>query len=176
MVEKQNIKNQKSPVGAAILSAICPGLGLFYIGNMMKAVAYIIIFACLIILQIKGRGHENVVFGLLIAGFYVFQIFDTAREARKTAYSGVAESVEEDFVDSYFPGAVILAIGVVFQLAELDIIRYRDVTRLWPVVLIAMGAKFIFDYSRDGKDENESEHGHTHEHTHGHEHEGGNNE
>jgi hypothetical protein len=165
MAEQHELRQEKNPVGAAILSAIFPGLGFFYLGNIMKAMAYITIFACLIILQIKGRGHEHVVYGLLIAGFYIFQIFDSFDEARKTIRrpkAPAAAEPEEELHASLFAGVTILVIGVVFQLAELDVIRYRDVTKLWPLVLIALGIKFVYSYATEKKAE-EQEQGGNHE-------------
>jgi hypothetical protein len=156
---EQQTRNEKNPVGAAILSAIFPGLGFFYIGNAMKAIAYIVVFASLIVLQVKGRGHEHVVYGLLIAGFYIFQIFDSFDEARKTQYKEAPQDAAfiEEGAPSLFAGVTLLAVGVIFQLAELDIIRYRDISKMWPLVLIAVGIKFIFTYARESRDEKEKE-------------------
>jgi putative Mn2+ efflux pump MntP len=155
MADQQIVTQEKSPVGAAILSAIFPGLGLFYVGNAMKAIAYLIIFACLIILQVKGRGHEHVVVALMIAGFYIFQIFDSFEEARKTHYKPHQERVEPDMQTSLFAGGLIMAIGIAFQLAELDIIRYRDILRIWPLILIVMGGKFIWSFLQENQKEKE---------------------
>jgi len=49
-----------------------------------------------------------------------------------------------------------LVIGIVFQLANFDLITYRQVTRLWPLVLIIFGIKIVYDYfkneeNKDGK-------------------------
>lgn len=156
---EQQVRNEKNPVGAAVLSAIFPGLGFFYIGNAIKAIAYIVVFASLIVLQVKGRGHEHVVYGLLIAGFYIYQIFDSFDEARKTQYREAAAPVNTagpfgtEGEPSLFAGVTLLVIGVIFQLAELGIVRYRDITKLWPLVLIAVGAKFIYTYAIEKQDE-----------------------
>lgn len=160
MSEPKRVTNEKSPVGAAILSGLFPGVGFFYIGNFVKGIAYMLIFASLIVLQVKGRGHEHVVYGLLIAGFYIFQIFDSFDEARKTRYRDVANEVENDEPDSvsFFASVMILILGVFFQLAELDVISYRDIAKMWPLFLVALGIKYIYSYwasNRDqGRDEN----------------------
>jgi putative Mn2+ efflux pump MntP len=157
MADQQVVTQEKSPVGAAILSAIFPGLGIFYVGNAMKAIAYVIIFACLIILQVKGRGHEHIVVGLMIAGFYIFQIFDSFEEARKTHRRVQQKEPEPDLQASLFAGGLILAIGVAFQLAELDIIRYRDILRIWPLILIVLGGKFIWSFLQENQREKEEQ-------------------
>jgi TM2 domain-containing membrane protein YozV len=160
MTSTQKVKNQKSPAIAAVSSAFFPGLGFIYIGNMMKAMAYMVIFACLIILQVNAVGNEHLAFAFLMAGFHVFQIWDAAKEAQRYNNDYEKQSENGEAVTSIFPGLSILIIGIIFQIAELGIIRYRDVVQLWPVVLIALGAKFIYDYSRQNTSENE---GGTHE-------------
>ena len=154
MDEKRQVTNEKNPVGAAVLSALCPGVGFFYIGNVMKGVAYILIFASLIVLQVESRrANEHVIFGLLIAAFYIFQIFDSFNEAKKTQYSELVEETNGKEEVSLTAAVIILVIGVFFQLAELNVIRYRDISKFWPIILIALGAKFIFTYVLERKEE-----------------------
>lgn len=158
MAEKKQIPTDKNPVGAAVLSAIFPGVGFFYIGNAVKGIAYILIFASLIVLEVESRqAGENVVFGLMIAGFYIFQIFDSYNEAKKASLREEAVTNGQEKL-SLFGSVLILVIGVFFQLAELDIIRYRDIVKFWPIILIALGARFIYTYSLSAKEE-ESESG-----------------
>ncbi|UCH95610.1 MAG: hypothetical protein JSV88_01855 [Candidatus Aminicenantes bacterium] len=157
MAEKKRVPTEKNPVGAAVLSAIFPGVGFFYIGNVVKGIAYILIFAALIVMEVESnRDPEHVVFGLMIAGFYIFQIFDSYNEAKKTSSREKAVTNGEDKISLFWSVAVLVA-GIIFQVAELDIIRYRDVTRLWPLILIALGARFIYTYTMTGRKEKEDE-------------------
>lgn len=41
------------------------------------------------------------------------------------------------------PGAVPLALGGVFLLVTLDVLRWRDLWRLWPVVLVIVGLRLL---------------------------------
>ncbi len=67
MDEKKRVPTEKNPVGAAVLSAIFPGVGFFYIGNVVKGIAYILIFASLIVMEVESRrAGEHVAFGLMI--------------------------------------------------------------------------------------------------------------
>jgi hypothetical protein len=153
MAEEKRVPTEKSPVGAAVLSAIFPGVGFFYIGNAVKGIAYILIFAALIVLEVESRrAGEHVVFGLMIAGFYIFQIFDSYNEAKKASLREEAVTNGQEKI-SLFGSVLILVIGVFFQLAELDIIRYRDIVKFWPIILIALGARFIYTYSLTGREE-----------------------
>jgi 4-hydroxybenzoate polyprenyltransferase len=153
MVEKKRVPTEKNPVGAAVLSAIFPGVGFFYIGNVVKGIAYILIFAALIVLEVESsRASENVVFGLMIGGFYIFQIFDSYNEAKKASLREKAVTNGQEKI-SLFGSVLILAIGIFFQLAELGVIRYRDVVKFWPIILIVLGARFIYTYSLGSKEE-----------------------
>ena len=156
MAETRRQPNEKNPVGAAVLSAIFPGVGFFYIGNAVKGIAYMLIFATLIVLEIEGRGSDHVVFALMIAGFYIFQVFDSHNEAKRVNSGEVPKTNGEEKI-SLFASFVILGIGIFFQLAELRIVRYRDLAKLWPLILIVLGARFIYTYAvtnREEKQEN----------------------
>jgi TM2 domain-containing membrane protein YozV len=165
MDEKKFIaKDKKSPGLAAVISAIFPGAGFFYIGNHLKGFVYMIIFASLIILEVNSstgfhsRVPEIVFFGLMIAGFYFFQIFDSYNDAKKTG--GEIEKQEVTKLNkeeiSLFGSIIILIIGILFLLQNLDVLRFRDIIKLWPLFLIAVGIKLIFNYLKkegDKKDE-----------------------
>lgn len=160
MNEKQITPIEKSSLGAAILSII-PGVGFFYLGNMLKGIAYMLTFAGLIVLISNSGDSEVVFFSLALAGFYIFQIFDAANEANKSRYkvntsASEEHSPEEDI--SLMASVIILVIGVLFQLAQLNILRYRDITRLWPLFLIGIGIKMIYSYmKKNPKKESEPE-------------------
>jgi hypothetical protein len=151
--KKRMYERDKNPAIAAILS-IFPGVGLFYVGNILKGVAYILIFTALIILQVNAWGNEHIIYGLLIAGFYIFQIFDSYNEARKITYEEATDS-ELEKKPTLFMAITIVVLGIIFQLAELDIISYRKVAKLWPIILIVVGAKVIFEYFYQQEEGNE---------------------
>ena len=147
MDNKQQAKSDKNPVGAAILSAIFPGVGFFYVGNKIKGIAYIFIWIFLLVMLVEASGNDVIIFSLLLGGFHIYQIFDSFDEAKKFK-EGVPVNGEKVANVSLFWAITILAIGVICQLAELDIIRYKAIAKLWPVILIGLGAKYIYTYSR----------------------------
>ncbi|MCI0471942.1 MAG: DUF5668 domain-containing protein [Candidatus Aminicenantes bacterium] len=147
MADTKQVKNEKNPVGAAVLSALCPGIGFFYLGNKIKGIAYIFIMIFLVLLVTEGHGKDVVVFSLLLAGFYIFQVFDSFDEARKMNESTAAEDKKSMGISLAW-AITLVAVGIVCQLAELDIITYRNVAKLWPLVLIGFGAKYIYNYNR----------------------------
>jgi hypothetical protein len=158
MDNKQELKKdqrEKNPSLAAFL-AIFPGMGAIYNGNIIKGITYMLIFAILIVLTDNANEPDAVVFGLLIAGFFIFQIIDSYNEATKINQNVLAEEKpagnKEDL--SLFSAIVVLVMGIVFQLRNFDLITFRQVTRLWPVVLIVFGIKIVYNYFK--KEENKN--------------------
>jgi len=148
-------QKEKNPSLAAFL-AIFPGMGAIYNGNIIKGITYMLIFAVLIVLTDNANEPDAVVFGLMIAGFFIFQILDSYNEAGKINQNILSAenppSRKEDL--SIFSAITVLAMGVVFQLANFDLLTYRQVTRLWPLVLITFGIKIVYDYFK--KEENKN--------------------
>ncbi|MCP4157990.1 MAG: hypothetical protein GY757_60340 [bacterium] len=141
---KQEYK--KSPVGAALLS-IFPGAGFFYIGNFLKGITYMMVFISLIVLAANSHGFEIAVFVLMCVGFYLFQIFDCYDETQKmdTHVDRFEESKKKFTLISAW---TILVLGLIFQLANLGVLRLGNLTRFWPMILVGLGAKLIYDYSK----------------------------
>ncbi|MBN2346265.1 MAG: hypothetical protein JXO51_07720 [Candidatus Aminicenantes bacterium] len=154
-VNSNRARKERNPSLAAFL-AIFPGMGAVYNGNLLKGVTYVLIFAVLIVLTSNAWGPDSVVFGLMIAGFYVFQIVDAYNEAEKLNRSAMLEQGpamgREDL--SLFSAVVILVLGVVFQMANFDLLTYRQISRLWPLALIAFGIKIVFNYFKREEKQN----------------------
>lgn len=154
MDDKKTDANIKNPLGAAVLSALCPGVGFFYLGNFIKGITYMLILAALIVLAAHGRGAEIPVFVLMCVGFHIFQIFDSFDEARKINQVAAADQAQLKQNISLPAAVVVLILGIVLQLATLNIICFRDIARLWPLVLIAIGIKYVYMYTKS-KETNE---------------------
>ncbi|MGC8746706.1 MAG: LiaI-LiaF-like domain-containing protein, partial [Candidatus Saccharicenans sp.] len=115
-------KPSKSPALAGILSAIFPGTGALYNGNHLKGILLIIIFAGLV--SIQGRGGQPFV-GLLLAGFYFFQIFEAINEAKKISTEAETNSENKITVK-----------------AEVQVSRPSG-SISWGIILILLGGLFL---------------------------------
>jgi len=136
----------KNPSLAAFL-AIFPGMGAVYNGNFVKGITFIIVFAVLIVLTSNAYGADSAVFGLMIAGFYIYQIIDSYNEASALNKGGAGDKASAEREElSLFAAIVVLVIGVLFQLVNFGLLSFRQVTRLWPLALIAFGIKIVFNY------------------------------
>lgn len=148
-------QKEKNPSLAAFL-AIFPGMGAIYNGNIIKGITYMLIFTILIVLTDNAQDPDAVVFGLMIAGFFIFQIIDSYNEATKINQNVLNEQnparYKEDL--SLFSAIIVLVIGIVFQLANFDLITFRQVTRLWPLVLIIFGIKIVYNYFKREENKN----------------------
>ncbi len=152
MEEKVVVKKPpKSPALAGILS-IFPGVGAIYNGQIYKGFLFIIIFAFLITIQ----GHAVQPFvALMLAAFVLYAIIDavqTAKSINRRALGGEeVEELKEEVPQvvksgSIFWGIVLLALGVLFLLANFEVIDYGTLWDFWPVAIIVIGAKLVFDY------------------------------
>ncbi len=151
-------KPRKSSFLAGLLAAVFPfGVGAFYNGETLKGFIYLVVLGGLISLQHHGGSQPFA--GILLAGFYFFQIIDsvsTANRINRRALTG-GEVEEEEVLPteaiksgSVFWGALLILIGAVLLLGNFGVINYRAIFDFWPAVVIVIGAKLIFDYySRD---------------------------
>jgi len=70
----------KSPAAAGILAGLFPfGIGAMYNGQFLKGIIYLFIFAGLATMQ--GHGNGQPFFGLVLAGFYFYQIIEAVQSA-----------------------------------------------------------------------------------------------
>jgi len=147
-------KPRKSPFLAGLLSALFPfGVGTFYNGETVKGLIYLVIFAGLVTLQRHGESQPFA--GLILAGFYFFQIIDSVNAANRLNRRALVgpEAAEEEVLPaeaiksgSVFWGGLLIVIGAVLLLGNFEVISYRAIFDLWPLVVIVIGAKLIFDY------------------------------
>jgi TM2 domain-containing membrane protein YozV len=149
----------KSPAGAAILSALLPGLGNIYNGYANRGLLHLAVFAGLLALLITSAMGGNpvaIVFtSLALAGFWFYQIIDSINTAKalNLAAAGQAPQVlpEPELVSqaiasgSIFWGIVLIVIGILALLANFDVIYWETLWKLWPVAVIVIGFKFVVD-------------------------------
>jgi TM2 domain-containing membrane protein YozV len=148
-------KPRKSPILAFLLSFFFPfGVGPFYNGEVIKGFIYLIIFAGLVTMQQHGDAQPFA--GIVLGAFYIFQIIDTVNTAnrinRRALVGGEVEeeeaviTTEAVTAGSIFWGVLLIALGLILILGNFEVISYRAILDFWPVVVIVIGGKLIFDY------------------------------
>jgi hypothetical protein len=149
----------KSPGFAGVLGMFPFGVGALYNGQYTKALLHLVIFSGLVHMQ--GRGSGQPFIGLVLAGFIVYQFFDNIQSAKaiNAAASGQAAAADQVLPEipsqgSIFWGVVLIALGGLLILANFEIINYDTLFDFWPVAVIVLGLKLVFDAlakSKNGK-------------------------
>jgi len=148
-------KPRKSPVLAFLLSFFFPfGVGPFYNGETVKGLIYLLIFAGLVTMQQHGDAQPFA--GIVMGAFYIFQIIDSVNVANRINRRAlIGGQIEEDeaivtteavTAGSIFWGVLLIALGGILLLGNFEVISYKTILDFWPVVVIVIGGKLIFDY------------------------------
>ncbi len=136
--------------GLAFLLGMIPGVGAIYNGQYAKGLIHVIIIGLIISIMDNGAaGGLEPLLGLLLAGFWFYMAFEACHTARRRQ---LGQSVDEFSSlipmrgSQKFPAApiVLIAVGVIFLLNNLDLLDLRRALRYWPVLLIALGAYMLY--------------------------------
>ena len=147
--------------GLAFVLGMIPGVGAIYNGQYAKGIVHVMILGLLISIASSGAaGGLEPLFGLLTAVFWFYMAFEAYHTARRRM---LGEPVDEFSSLVELRGGrrtpvmpvVMILLGVLFLLNNLELVRLRDLLRYWPVALIAAGAWMLYEQlagGRDGKD------------------------
>src|SRR5205823_1604113 len=153
-----------NPALAAILGCIPFGIGAVYNGQYAKALAHLVTFSLLII-AVDNAGNAEPFFGIAIAFFVVYQIFDAYRTAKAKqlgqpvpdpggVYRALGIPLEGPSAASTCPpgssapriptaAVVLIIIGVLFLLHNMGWFYFHWIGHLWPLILIAIGLRMV---------------------------------
>jgi len=137
--------------GLAFLLGLIPGVGAIYNGQYAKGLVHVIVFGLLISITASDNvvGDLGPLFGMLIPAWVLYMAF----EAYHTAQRRLGGQVVDEFSSlvpmkshGAFPAAPILlmAIGFLLLMHNLEILRLAQILRFWPVALIALGAYMLY--------------------------------
>ena len=141
------IKRQTSPLVAALLSLICPGLGAAYNGQTVKALIYFAVFVGFFQMALMSSAMPIFVFGFL--GMWLYAALDSYRTAQLLR-SGVTPDGAEDIVLQRFSGnpklwgVVLTILGASFFLQAFFNIRFL-LRGILPILLIGLGVYLLRD-------------------------------
>jgi TM2 domain-containing membrane protein YozV len=138
------VRLPKSPGLAAFLS-LFPGLGQVYNGQIARA--FVFFFAFVGSIYLTASGHEFP-FAFLIPFVHLFNMIDAWKGAtaiNRRFLGGKSEDVsEEEAVESPLWGGSLVAIGLLVLLSNMGWLDLDRLARWWPILLIAVGAYFIY--------------------------------
>jgi hypothetical protein len=141
--------------GLAFVLGLIPGVGAVYNGQYAKGLLHVVILGLAISLNQSGSFEFGPLFGLLITCFWFYMAFDAYHTA-KLRQAGMPV----DEFSSVFPShpssgrtggprvpvgpIILIVVGVLFLLSNLEIIEIRRILRFWPALLIVMGFYMIY--------------------------------
>jgi TM2 domain-containing membrane protein YozV len=137
--------------GLAFLLGLIPGVGAIYNAQYAKGLVHVIVFGLLISITASDNvvGDLGPLFGMLIPAWVLYMAFEAYHTAQKRL-SGQAVDEFSSLVpmksQGAFPAAPILlmAVGFLLLMHNLEILRLAQILKFWPVALIALGAYMLY--------------------------------
>ena len=149
------VRLPKSPGLAAFLS-LFPGLGQVYNGQIARA--FVFFFAWVGSIYLTASGHEFP-FAFVIPFVYLYNLIDAWKgsTAINTRFLGGKTEPEEDAgVESPVWGALLALLGILILFNNLGWLDLERLARWWPLLLIAVGAYFVYASVQQKKKAGES--------------------
>jgi cell division protein FtsW (lipid II flippase) len=87
------------------------------------------------LLAVHSRWDKMVIFIILAALLYFYQIIDSINEANKPP--------GEENDDQLLNSILLILLGGLFLMINLDFISYRSLSNYWPLIFIISGLKII---------------------------------
>ncbi len=139
--------------GLAFLLGFIPGVGAIYNGQYVKGLIHVVVLGVLISIVSNDEMSGNLapLFGMLIALWVFYMAFEAYHTAKRRQLGQPVDEfssiVPRAGHPSRFPLAptVLIAVGVLFLLHNLNILRIGEVIRYWPVALIGLGAYMLYE-------------------------------
>jgi len=138
--------------GIAFFLGMIPGVGAIYNGQYAKGLIHVIIVGLMIsILDNNAAAGLEPLMGFLLVGFWFYMAFEAYHTAKKRQLGQPVDEFSSIIpmrgtAASRIPVApvVLIALGVIFLLDNLDLLDLRRLLRYWPVGLIALGAYMLY--------------------------------
>jgi hypothetical protein len=139
--------------GLAFLLGFIPGVGAIYNGQYVKGIIHVFVFGFLIAIvnSEEASGNLQPLFGMLIAVWVFYMAFEAFHTAKRRQLGQPVDEfssiVPRRGQASRFPLAptVLIAVGLLFLLHNLNIIRIGELLRYWPVALICLGVYMLYE-------------------------------
>jgi TM2 domain-containing membrane protein YozV len=139
--------------GLAFLLGLIPGVGAIYNGQYVKGLIHVVVLGILIsiVSSSEASGGLEPLFGMMIGVWVFYMAFEAYHTARKRQ---LGQQVDEfsSLVPlhgqrSSFPvgPAVLIAVGLLFLLNNMEIVRFSQIIRYWPIALIALGVYMLYE-------------------------------
>ncbi|MGD1098497.1 MAG: DUF5668 domain-containing protein, partial [Bryobacteraceae bacterium] len=148
------IPNPDVSPGLAFGLGFIPGVGAIYNGQYAKGLVHAIMVGLIISILDSAPGNLEPLLAFLMVGFWIYMPFEAYHTAKRRQQG---EPVDEfSSLIPTKPGAsripvaplVLIAIGVIFLLDNLNILQLRVLLHYWPVLLIVAGVYMLYSRVR----------------------------
>ena len=138
--------------GLAFLLGLIPGVGAIYNGQYAKGLVHVVVLGTLIgIVASDIPGPMYPLFGMMVFAWFLYMAFEAHHTARRRQLG-----MPVDEFSSLFPlkgragqapvaPLVLIGLGVIFLLHNLDILRFSQILKYWPTFLIALGVYMLYE-------------------------------
>jgi hypothetical protein len=135
--------------GLAFILGLIPGVGAIYNGQYAKGLVHVVVLGLLISIASSGAaGGLEPLFGFLIPVWFFYMAFEAYHTAKRRQLGLPVDEFSSIMPaqSAGFPIAPVLliALGVLFLLNNLEIIRFYQIVRYWPVFLIGLGVYLLY--------------------------------
>ena len=138
--------------GLAFMLGFIPGVGAIYNGQYVKGLVHVVIFGLLVAILNNGEsGDLEPLFGMMTAVWFFYMAFEAYHTAKKRLLGQPVDEFSSIFPRrgeaSKFPVAplFLIAVGLLFLLNNLEIIRFSQIIRYWPIALIGLGVYMLYE-------------------------------
>jgi len=145
------VTNHSISPGVAFVLGLIPGVGAIYNEQYAKGVIHVAIIGLLIsILSNDAAAGFSPLVALMMIAFWAYMPFEAYHTAHKRMLGYPVNEVS-GFANgtgvSTFPAAavILVALGIVLLLNNLDLLDLRRALRYWPVLLIGAGLYMLYN-------------------------------
>ena len=135
--------------GLAFLLGCIPGVGAIYNGQYAKGLIHVVIVGLMISIVSNGSmGGLEPLMGLMIAAFWAYMCFEAFHTAKQRRAGLLVDEFSSliPMKGTGFPVApvVLIGLGVIFLLNNLELWDLRRALRYWPALMIVVGVYMLY--------------------------------
>jgi hypothetical protein len=138
--------------GLAFALGFIPGVGAIYNGQYLKGLVHAVIFGLIVsLLSSLPNGPGQPLLGICLTAFLFYMPFEAYHTAKRRLLGQPVEEFSSLIAQNRFAtrtpvGPILLImIGVLFLLDTLNLLRFQEVAKFWPLLLIAAGAFMLYN-------------------------------
>lgn len=149
--EKATGRPASASPGAAVVLGFVPGLGAVYNGEYLKAIIHVCIFGGLCAVASSNMpGDFQPLFGIAAVCFYFYMPVDAYRTAKLRETGQPITDIFPLSLEGRIPVGplILIGLGVLFLFANFGLFRWFLFGRLWPLILIGLGAWILASRTR----------------------------